>query len=388
MRYSKILLFLFFFIASLRLEAQTNFLKGYYVTFSRDTVHGFIEYRFENRNQKVCAFRKELNGEIHKFFPMDIAGFTIDEKIFYESHSFKTRMGVEFYGFFKVVVRGYLSLLQYESISFVKASDGEVFDISKKSAITDGKLRVDNRGLGMLFFLMADCEEISRSTIERYYKSSAGLTEIFVRYNQCKSSPAVMLERMRISPHFDFGLQTSLSLVKLELSSSLKEADLANELCLGAGGFISVFLPKVDERIRLVIEGNYNQYKNYAYFSSENTNNDLFIEYSSLRVPILLRYNFDRIFFDFGIQNQFVLGQDLKWRIETIQQDIIYTNDGYVEPFKGWTSGYTAGVGLKYTLAGYSMRSMLRYSSIGDSSNTYYPTFKTFDLMVSVQLTK
>lgn len=386
MRTAIILLFFIFFAGFINLKAQTNFIKGYYITNAQDSIHGYLDYRSEKRNYKLLVFKKDLNSKQIKLYPKDLLGFTVDNSDFYERHSFKSRKGEELYGFFKVILRGKLSLLRYQSRYFAKNSQGEIFEISKRKEVSDGKLMEDYYGLGMLKVLMKDCDEMTSDFLEKQYKSNPNFIDIFNKYNSCVGSLPYVPEKIIIKPHLNLGIQLSPTVTNLNLGEPMQNASFDKGFSFGFGGFASLFIPKVDENLRLVFEATYGKYSQYAYFRSGNTSNDLFIDYSSLKVPVFIRYNFNRFFLDVGTQNQFILNQDLRWRIETILQSIVYTNEGEVTPFKVWTNGYIAGLGFRHTVLDYPVRASVRFSHMQASNHVSQPVFQTIELSISVQL--
>ena len=386
---SKLLFFFLLFVSIMKVEAQTNFLKGYYITSSQDTIHGYIDYRSERRNYSLCIYRESLNSKSVNLYPKDIIGFTVDNKDFYETHSFKSKKGEELYGFFKVLVRGKLSLLRYVSRYFVKEANNKVSEISKTSEITEErKLKEDYAGLGLLIFLMNDCEETSRTYLEKKYTSNIDYIEIFKKYNQCVGGQFQTTQKIVIHPHFDFGLQASPTFNGFKFNTSAENVTFDNQLSASGGGFVSIFLPKVNERVRLVAEVTYNRYNGYAYFSFDNSNNDLFIDYSSLKFPLLVRLGQTKFFFDIGIQNQFILDQHLKWRIETLGQNTVNTTEGDVPPLNKWSYGYLVGMGLNYKLANHAVRSSLRFSHIRESDHPNNPVYQTIEFIFAFQLTR
>lgn len=383
---AKILLFFIFLTCFINVNAQTNFIKGYYVNNAQDTIHGYVDYRSEKRNYNILVFKKELNSKPIRLNPEDIIGFTVDNKDFYEKQNFKNRKGEALYGFFRIIIRGKLSLLRYHSRYFAKNLEGEVFEISKRTELSDGKIREDYYGLGMLKVLMKDCNGISSDFLEKEYKSTSNFIRIFRIYNSCVNSALLEPSKVTIKPHLDLGVIVSPTITKLSLGSSLKDASFDKELSLGFGVFASLFLPKVDENIRLVLEANYSKYSQYAYFSSGNTNNDLFVDYSSVKIPVFIRYSFNRFFFDAGIQTQFITNQNFRWRIETIQQSNIYTDEGEVTPLNNRTTGYLVGVGLKQSILNHPVRASIRFSHVQALNHPNKPMFRTVELSISFQL--
>lgn len=182
MRTTKILLFSIFYFVALSLHAQTNFQKGYYIATTQDTIRGYIDYRSERRNYRLCVFKESLNSEAVRLYPQDIMGFGIENQDFYVKRSFISRKGEEIDGFFKVIIRGKLSLLRYQSRYFAENENKDLFEISQRKEVSGRKIRDDYHGLGTLKILLKDCSEISESYLEKEYKLTAHFADIFKRH--------------------------------------------------------------------------------------------------------------------------------------------------------------------------------------------------------------
>ena len=386
------ILFFFFLIGSVELKAQTNFVKGYYITAAQDTVRGFLEYRSEMRNFRLCVFKPDFNSKPVTLSTADIKGYAFDDKEFYEKHSFKSKKadkakkGEALYGFFKILTRGSLSLMRYHSRYFVEDQDGKIYEISKKEEVIDFELRKDYTGMGMLKALMKDCERATADVVKKYPVTDREYIAIFKKYYDCTNAHAQITKAPRIKLHADFGLEGSAASTKVVLGGSLENAGLDGYTSFTVGGFSSFFLPRVNEEFRFLLEASYLSYKNYAYFNDVDTNNDLYVHYSALRIPVLVRYSRKAFFIDAGFQNQCVLTQDLKWRVETLSPTVVTTTNGVIEPMQKWSTGYLVGAGVKYKLADHILRSSLRFSHIKtDKTDT---TFETLELMFSIQINR
>lgn len=68
-----------FFLVPLLASAQSNFQKGYVVTSSKDTLHGYIDYKERGVNPKSFRFRSTLNGEAQIFNLKNSRAVVIEE---------------------------------------------------------------------------------------------------------------------------------------------------------------------------------------------------------------------------------------------------------------------------------------------------------------------
>lgn len=369
----------------LSLQAQTNFIKGYYISNSGDTIHGYIEYRSESRNYDRCVFREDANLKPISLYPADVAAYCFDNQDFYEREEFKGKRGETIFKFFRVLVAGKATLLRYSGRYFARDPDGGVFEITKRK-VTLEEARATYYTLGNLKVLMSDCEDLSGGVLEKEYQSTTDFVHLFQTYNSCVGTSWRTSRKAVVKANVGFGLQVSSSLSYLDFDFGLDASSFKGDVSFGLGTFASLFLPRVDERVRIMAEANYSRYRNYSFFSMEDTNNDLFINFSSLSVPVYLRYGFDRFFVDAGVNNQFIVGQSATWRVETLRETAAFTSEKNITPFYRGMSGYLIGLGINQRLAECTLRSSLRLSRLQRQRHPDRPSIASIELVLSVQL--
>src|SRR5205809_7929366 len=89
MKVPKIFTFFLFGLAALECYGQTKFVSGYYVKAGGDTVRGFIAFRSPRANSKSFLFKGDLSDKEQEFLPKDIAGYTLQNNLFYRTYTFK-----------------------------------------------------------------------------------------------------------------------------------------------------------------------------------------------------------------------------------------------------------------------------------------------------------
>jgi hypothetical protein len=387
MNITKSLLFFIILFASLNLEAQTNFVKGYYITQQHDTVRGYLEYRTEHKKSRVCVFKSDLKSKPVTFGPYEVLGVSFEDKDFYETHSFKGRTGNEELGFFKVILRGKLSLLRYDSRYFVRKESGEMYEITKRYVVTDGISRADLSGFGVLKTLMNDCSDITEGYLKDQYAGNPHFKDIFIKYNRCSGSTFTESRDVQINPHFNFGLQAAANYCKLEFRGvrvPLSSVSFDNEVVPSFGVFASIFLPRVNERFRLVVEANYHEVERHSNFQFSTALCDLYVNYSLLRVPVIMRYG-GRFFVEAAVMPQFVINESTNWSI----YDGTLTNEQTaLKPLNALNIGYLVGAGMQFRFSGFALRSFVRYSKNSLTGSPYKPVFQNFEAVFALQLMK
>lgn len=384
MRVVKIVFFfLLFGVAGLK--AQTNFVKGYYITTAQDTVRGYVEYRSDERNFKHCVFKDDLTSKSQEFGPGDIKGFVFEDKDFYERHAFKNKKGEELYGFFKVILRSKLSLLRFKSRFFVEDQTLAIHEISKREEVVDGNIRKDYTGLGMLKAIMKECLHATDDIMKKGQVGEARYKDAFKKYYTCAGITFIESQTVVIKPKAEIGFQGGAALTNIRLNQ-LTDVTVDGDVAYSVGAYTSIFLPKIDESLRLMIEASYLNYNNYTYYQSVNTNNDLYIRYSAIRLPVLMRYSLGAVFFEAGFQSQYVVSENFKWRIESVSSGTVNTNYGEVGAIEKFSIGLLAGIGVQYKVANHAVRTFVRYSNLHTPNQYEYTRFKSLELLLSIQL--
>ncbi len=105
---------------------------------------------------------------------------------------------------------------------------------------------------------------------------------------------------MKTKSKLDYGVVVSPSLSKVSLGYPLDKTLFNDKFVMTGGGFASFFIPQVNEKLRLVTELIIGKHDQYSYFTTLNAENDVFINYWFLKIPLFARYEYKRFFIDAG----------------------------------------------------------------------------------------
>jgi len=176
------ILILFCFLFSI--NAQENYSPGYIITNTYDTIRGYIDYKTDIQNAKVCHFKTNLNDEEKSFLPGQIAGYRFtDAGRFYVTKSVKIKDSARTV-FLEYLVKGIMNLyyytegsdastdVNYNKYYFFENEKGEMNSITKGP---DKIIEIDNGGLKIeritntrecfvIFFEIANQLEMKRSS--------------------------------------------------------------------------------------------------------------------------------------------------------------------------------------------------------------------------------
>jgi len=111
----KNILLALFLLQSVFVFAQSNFKPGSVITNANDTLRGYIDYRTDEMNTRICRFKTNLNDkEAQSFAPGEIAGFRFtDEGKFYVTRTIEIIAGQPQTVFLEFLVKGMLNLFYF-----------------------------------------------------------------------------------------------------------------------------------------------------------------------------------------------------------------------------------------------------------------------------------
>jgi hypothetical protein len=192
--------------------AQKNFVKGYIVSKTGDTLNGMIDNRDWQKNPLYILFKESISNEVKKFTPLQIKSFFVSEKgDIYESHKvsmdispFKEKdlLSLDVTGnnmivqdttvFLSVLVKGTATLY-----SFFDGEGKQHFYMSKKNEkyvqelILQKGIYIRNgtkySGENKLFLnqlsILNDCKKFPINDFVEFTASS--FSNLFVKYNLC-----------------------------------------------------------------------------------------------------------------------------------------------------------------------------------------------------------
>jgi hypothetical protein len=367
------------------LVAQTNFLPGYYVTLQNDTVSGYVEFRSDSRSSRVVHYKKDLQSPPVRFRPTEIKAYSIDSDHYFEAHSAPEREG-ETHGFFKRIIKGKLSLYQLdEHRYFVKGKSGIMQEITKGQIRTNNLLKTNYGGVSVLKLEMTDCPEMQSGYIEESYRNVPNYVKLIKKYYECTGDSYTEARQIKIPWGLDFGIQASVmqTTLNFEKAGFLKASDFGNTINYSGGLILSAFVPSFSDNVRIIAEPSYGYYSSYSYFESTQGTNDVFMRYSYMKVPLIIRYGYKTLFIDVGWTNQFVVKQDNVWRLES-GINTVSTVNGPDYKIRNQLLGYTGGIGVRTNIGGAQCSIAARYQGLNPLGFTSQPKNQTLELNVGV----
>lgn len=367
------------FLAASPAWGQTNFVKGYYVTASKDTISGYIEFGSDAKNSKRCLFKANLKSKAQALYPEHIEGYVLMNKEFFEKHSFQQE-GKSLVGFFKVLIRGQLSLLKMNSRYFVKDRQGRLFDITHR-----GATKLVPYGVSVLKDLMQDCLDVYYN-LNDDFRSNEDLPRIFRKYNRCSENSITAFEPagLKLKSTCTAGVSLSALTSSVAYDGIWSAANFRPQTSFSGGGYVSVFIPRIHENFRVILEILYNRTSRYAFFQYDQTNNDLLLDHTYVLIPIYAQVPVGKLLFLVGPQGLLVKNGKDRWRQELLTQDVIITKEMVVQKESGLSPGIMVGLGTTWNVNTIHITPSARFSISKSSTSTFKPSWEFLEFNLKV----
>jgi hypothetical protein len=297
-------------------KAQSDFRPGYIITLQGDTINGTIYFRSDKANAKNCIFKKSADTEKVVYTPDQIKSYKfIDGKYYISSismnYKFKDLVFLEY------AIKGTVSIYYYQDDvkdHYFVMKDTTMIELNHQDRLT-GNVEKDNLILSkpekykdQLRLLMQDQPSLfgNIGQIECNAKDLISVTKEYQKLS-CPSQECIQFEK-KTDGNLKFKLGMSTSIGRSYLSTppyditrsdyeETKYLDIKPVLTYGIGALLNMYVD-YNGRNKLCFQLSpalnfveYNSYKErtlspllYVY--------KLNIKYSTLRIPLLLKYSF------------------------------------------------------------------------------------------------
>jgi len=346
---------------------QSNFKKGYVVVLTGDTINGFVDYRKQARSHHICQFKQSKDRSVISYTPADIIGYGFMDNPFFESQKIDLGDGESHHVFLKVLIRGKVSLYQYENTFFAK-KDSVLHGLvnSDKWIMVNGQqVRANNNEhVARLNMLLSDCRELLPKIPVTVF-SRRNLIRLIKDYHDCTSSRSVELKEHHPPLKLMVGVSAGInnSDVKFDEAFEFLRANFSSYQSPVAGLSLDIVLPRINESLSFHTEAIYLESKHYLYGTDYVSYNlrgvsrthYVTIELEQIKVPVSIRYvifeNKLSPYIDVGVSKTFHIKTHSTWRQEVPFEDVVQMFSGPAVEMKYGQFGFWTGVGLNKSIS-------------------------------------
>lgn len=380
--------------------AQNNFVEGYVVTHSGDTLKGLIDNKEPDYTVDAVNFRGEDGAEAI-FRPEDITGFFFPGREYYESYSVSMdlspvkitelaqsdirRIVPDTVVFLQLLVKGMASLYflmdRNEKEHFYIRKDSDTLtelqikyflrrSSEYSSRNTNVLIRQENYK-GQLSLLLNDCNEVKSLITSTPYERDP-LMKLIKKYNECTGNPALVLATMKLVPRFRIGLGVAPTLTTLSLdgyeSIEKNEIDFSSSIGYYGGVSLHLVLPRKLGKWSVVNEIGYKAYKssgsatkpgNFPYKYDYN----FYFDLGYLKLYTMMKYMYTgwkvKPFLQAGMSNGYALKKTNTLTKRTYSSYSSETTTGDIfegDAFRSYEFGVVGCVGAEYHHLGLEVR--------------------------------
>ena len=263
--------------------AQRDYRRGYIITNQLDTIYGWIDYRGDVRNAKICSFRKTETEPVTEYTPADIVAYRYNDSKFYISKNIGTTDAPR-QVFLEYLVNGLAKLYYYRDDNtneyYYIENNGHFLElkIDEKEVEIDGKTRIKTvkTYVGVLKATLNVWDmnsEIDKAKLE--HSSLINIAKDYHQYACTDGSECIVYEKkkpfmaVRIGPT----VGADLSMLKLktfvvgvsihESGVPIYDVDIFNphpSSNLTVGVNLNFWLPRMNEKVFLQMQTMYTKY--------------------------------------------------------------------------------------------------------------------------------
>ena len=283
--------------------AQRDFRKGYIITHEQDTIYGWIDYRGDIRNSKVCSFKKAENDQTTDYSPSDIAAYRFIDSKFYVSRNIGSGDAPK-QVFLEYLVNGMAKLYYYRdentSDNYYIENEGHFIElkIDEKEVEVDGKTHIKTvkTYVGVLKALL-NVWEMS-SEIDNAKLTHSSLIDIARDYHQyacTDGSKCIIYEKkkplmaLRIAPV----VGTDLSMLKL-MDYDVEKYKLDPSTNFTVGVNLNLSMPRINEKIFLQMQAMYTKYYFFGAYEKPQGSVDVHVRSNVLQMGLAVKYEYPK----------------------------------------------------------------------------------------------
>ena len=303
----KIIIALWLF-AGINVWAQRNFREGYLITLENDTVYGWIDYRGDVRNARLCSFKRTEIDQPVDYSPSDIAAYRYAESKYYVSKNIGSTDAPEII-FLEYLVNGVASLYYYrdqnnKSIYYIEKDERLIeLKVNEQEVMVDGKRQIKtvNSYIGILnatFNMWEMSSIIEKSKLE--HSSLINVARTYHHYACTDGDECIIYEKrkpliaVRIAPV----VGTDLSTLKMrsETMRGIEEFKFNPSINLTVGVNLNFSLPRFNEKLYLQVQSLYTKHHFFyskVYEKSQRADeHDIHVRSNILQTGLAIKYEY------------------------------------------------------------------------------------------------
>jgi len=301
-----LLFFILLFVYIVGIQAQRDFRKGYIITNGQDTLYGWIDYRGDIRNAKICSFKKTESEQVTEYTPSDIAAYRFIDGKYYESKNIGSVDAPDLI-FLEYLVNGLVKLYHYRDgglnsryyiekdsrIVELKTEESEI-EVAESIRIKTQKSHVDV--LKTILNVQEMRDEIEKSKLEH-----SSLIDVAKKYHQyicTDGSECIVYEKEKTKPIVRVapvaGVDFSLLKVMNRNKPNYYPERSTSFVC---GVNLNMSMREISEKLFVQMEALYSKYTMSYFWETNQTlkqTTDVHIQSNILKLGLGIKYEYPK----------------------------------------------------------------------------------------------
>ena len=228
------LLSIIFFIKLFSVNAQSNFVDGFFINQKGDTVHSKVKYYSNINSYRFCEILTK-DGKTTTYFPNEIKGYGYKNDASYSSNAIDSL-------FLKNIIKGEISLYEKQNVYYISTKD-TVYQIKNSSELEErnGKTYITNKNVwkGQLYYLARNNAQLNE-LIDQLYFRKKDLKKFVIQLNKDIDANYTNLDIQSKLDKFDWGLRVGQQFNQLTKTTK-NNYPLINDLYRSQSQTISIF---------------------------------------------------------------------------------------------------------------------------------------------------
>ena len=283
--------------------AQNDFRQGYIITNQQDTIHGWIDYRGDIRNVKICSFKKTETEQPADYTPMDISAYRFNYSKFYVSKNIGS-VDAPKQVFLEYLVNGMANLYYYRDDGtndhYYIEKDGQIHElkIDEREVDIDGTIKIQTvkSYIGVLKAVLNVWDmnsEIDKTKLE--HSSLINIAKDYHQYACTDGSKCIIYEKekpsrtLRVSPI----VGVDLSILKMK-NRDFEKYNLNPSTNLMIGVNLNFLMTRANEKFFLQMQAMYTKYYFFCAYESTRKVTDVHISSNVLQTGLAIKYEYPK----------------------------------------------------------------------------------------------
>jgi len=297
----KILILLVLCIGSV--QAQRDYRKGYIITNQQDTIYGWIDYRGDIRNSKLCSFKKTETEQATEYSPSDIAAYRFIDSKFYVSKNVGTADAPN-QVFLEYLVNGMAKLYYFRdertNNRYYIEKDGRLLELKmdEKEVEVNGKIQIVTvkSYVGILRATLNVWEmndDFEKAKLE--HSSLINIAKDYHRYACTDGSECIIYERKKPLMALRIGPTVGVDISKLKyMDRDVKKYHLDPSTNFSVGVNLNFSIPQFNEKLFFQMQVMYTKYYFFDTFETPQKATDVHIRSHVLQTGLAIKYEYPK----------------------------------------------------------------------------------------------